>query len=48
LEFALIIDESGLIGQVNRDEGRKLDVGFVGTKHPANAVLTVTFAWPHH
>jgi hypothetical protein len=47
-ELALIIDESGLVGQVDRDEGRKLDVGFVGAKHPADAVLSVAFAWSHH
>ena len=27
-QLTLIINESGLIGEVNRDEGRKLDVGF--------------------
>src|SRR5262249_879482 len=47
-KLALIIDESGLVGQVDRDEGRKLDVGLVGAKHPADAVLSIAFAWPHH
>ena len=46
-ELALIINESSLVSQVDRDEGRKLNVGFVGAKHPADAVLSVAFAWAH-
>jgi len=47
-EFALIIDESSLVSQVDWDEGRKLDVGLVGAIHPMDAVLSVTFTWSHY
>ena len=47
-ELALIIDESGLVSQVDWDKGRKRDVAFVGAIHPVNAVLGVAFTWPHY
>src|SRR6516165_7433544 len=47
-ELALIIDESRLVSQVDWDEGRKLDVRFVGAIRPADAILGVAFTWSHH
>src|SRR5262249_24888419 len=47
-QVASVVYESGLVGQVDRDEVRKRDTDLVLSKHSPNAVLAVAFAWAHH
>src|SRR5262249_972891 len=44
---ASVAYESGLVGQVDRDEARKRNIDFAVTKHSSDAVLAVAFAWTH-
>src|SRR5262249_30143089 len=46
-QVASVAYESGLVGQVDRDEARKQNIDFVVTKHSPDAVLAVAFAWTH-
>ena len=46
-QVASVIYESGLVGQVDRDEAWKRDIDFIAAKHSMDAVLAVTFAWPY-
>src|SRR5262249_31993303 len=47
LQFSRIVDEGGLIGQINRDDRRKMDVLLVAPKHPPDALLSVPFFRQH-